>query len=152
MLKIGDAANRLGISKSTLRTWTDRGFINAVVTPTGHRLYAEEEVERVANSSSDLVDSGELLSNIMNYMNLIKGVLNEKQGDYNGMCAVYAQQISHQIYRLDLETKKVLLLLFGEPNVERFNNIDFPLVDDDIAYIQNLGSDAFISYVQNQLS
>lgn len=48
LLSIGKAAKRLGIPVSTLRSWSNRGLVATVVTPTGRRLYAPNEIERLA--------------------------------------------------------------------------------------------------------
>lgn len=44
LLSIGDAAERLGVSVSTLRTWTNEGSFVAVILPSGHRRYKTEDV------------------------------------------------------------------------------------------------------------
>lgn len=46
LLRIGEAAKRLGVPASTLRGWADRGLIVAVRTPTGHRRFDPTEIER----------------------------------------------------------------------------------------------------------
>ncbi len=47
LLSIGDAAERLGIPVTTLRGWSNRGIIPTVKTPTGHRRFRAEDVDRI---------------------------------------------------------------------------------------------------------
>lgn len=44
LLKIGEAAKRLGIDQQTVRSWTKKGKLNVIITPGGHRLYDEDEL------------------------------------------------------------------------------------------------------------
>jgi excisionase family DNA binding protein len=46
LLSIGEAAARLGVSVATLRAWVKKGWINAVIYPSGFRRFTEEEIER----------------------------------------------------------------------------------------------------------
>lgn len=48
MLTLGEAATRLGVHPATLRRWADKGDIEVVVTPGGHRRFPQDEVERLA--------------------------------------------------------------------------------------------------------
>jgi excisionase family DNA binding protein len=48
-LTISEAAELLGVHPSTLRRWTDDGDIPAMVTPGGHRRFAQEDLERFAD-------------------------------------------------------------------------------------------------------
>ena len=45
---LGEAADALGVSASTLRRWTESGRIRAVRTPGGHRRFATAEVSRLS--------------------------------------------------------------------------------------------------------
>jgi hypothetical protein len=51
-LPIRRAADQLGVSVATLRLWTGAGKVRAVVTPGGHRRYAEAELRRVLADGS----------------------------------------------------------------------------------------------------
>jgi excisionase family DNA binding protein len=51
-LPIRRAAQQLGVSAATLRLWTAAGKVRAVVTPGGHRRYAEAELRRVLAEST----------------------------------------------------------------------------------------------------
>jgi excisionase family DNA binding protein len=44
LLSISQAAERLGVSVGTLRTWADRGLVNAVRLPSGYRRFTEAEI------------------------------------------------------------------------------------------------------------
>lgn len=43
-----EVAKRFLVSPITVRQWADKGWLNAIVTPGGHRRFALEEVERFA--------------------------------------------------------------------------------------------------------
>jgi excisionase family DNA binding protein len=45
MLRLHEAATRLGISKFTLRKWATEGTIKHSWTPTHHRIFAVEDIE-----------------------------------------------------------------------------------------------------------
>ena len=47
LLKITEAAKRLGVHQNTLRQWTDKGIVKAVMLPSGHRRYTRQEIERM---------------------------------------------------------------------------------------------------------
>ena len=47
-LSLSDAAARLGVHPTTLRRWSDNGDIPVMLTPGGHRRYAESELEAFA--------------------------------------------------------------------------------------------------------
>jgi diguanylate cyclase (GGDEF)-like protein/excisionase family DNA binding protein/PAS domain S-box-containing protein len=51
---LGEAAEALGVSASTLRRWADSGRIRAIRTAGGHRRFPTTEVRRLAASSSTL--------------------------------------------------------------------------------------------------
>jgi excisionase family DNA binding protein len=42
-----EAAKRLGVHQNTLRQWTDKGIVKAVMLPSGHRRYQQQEIERM---------------------------------------------------------------------------------------------------------
>ena len=46
-LTIGEVAKRLGKTTTTIRRWEREGIIKALRTPTGHRLFAETEINRI---------------------------------------------------------------------------------------------------------
>lgn len=47
LLSISQAARRLEVSVDTLRRWADRGLIETVVLPSGHRRYPATAVEKI---------------------------------------------------------------------------------------------------------
>lgn len=46
MMKTGDVARELNVSRSTVHSWVSRGWIPYTVTPTGHRLFNHEDIEQ----------------------------------------------------------------------------------------------------------
>lgn len=50
LLTVGQAARRLGVHPTTLRSWADRGIVKVVRLPTGARRFDPEEVARVARA------------------------------------------------------------------------------------------------------
>ena len=46
LLKIGDAANKLGVSIKTLRRWEEAGKLPAVKTPGGTRYYSLDDLAK----------------------------------------------------------------------------------------------------------
>jgi DNA-binding transcriptional MerR regulator len=46
-MRIGELANRTGVSKRSLRYYEEQGLLTAERTPGGHRDYAENAVHRV---------------------------------------------------------------------------------------------------------
>ena len=46
-LTIGEVAQRLGKTTTTIRRWEREGIIKALRTPTGHRIFPETEINRV---------------------------------------------------------------------------------------------------------
>jgi excisionase family DNA binding protein len=53
LLRIGQAAARLGIAPQTLRRWADRGLVQAVTLPSGHRRFAAADIEALAASDAN---------------------------------------------------------------------------------------------------
>jgi excisionase family DNA binding protein len=47
-LTVSAAANALGISSQTIRGWERRGFLRALKTENGTRIFLRSEVERMA--------------------------------------------------------------------------------------------------------
>ena len=47
LLSIGEAAEQLGVSDQTLRTWERKGILKAIRLPSGYRRFTQEEVERM---------------------------------------------------------------------------------------------------------
>ncbi len=47
LLKITDAAKRLGISQGTLRGYADKGLVPVVKLPSGHRRFRAADVQRL---------------------------------------------------------------------------------------------------------
>ena len=60
-LRVGEVAERLGVSPSTIRLWEERFSLpTASRTPGGHRRYSEEDVEQL-KALRDLVARGHAL-------------------------------------------------------------------------------------------
>ena len=51
-LTIGEVAQRLGKTTTTIRRWEREGIIKALRTPTGHRIFPETEINRVLGITS----------------------------------------------------------------------------------------------------
>ena len=47
LLRISEAAARLGVHPTTLRTWADKGMVAMVKLPSGYRRFRVEEIERM---------------------------------------------------------------------------------------------------------
>jgi putative resolvase len=47
LLSIGPAAERLGVSVGTLRSWADKGLVKTVRLPSGYRRFLESEIEEM---------------------------------------------------------------------------------------------------------
>lgn len=45
MLKTGDVAKRLRVSENTVRDYVNRGWLACIVTPTGRRIFTDEDVD-----------------------------------------------------------------------------------------------------------
>lgn len=45
MLKTGEVAKELSVSANTIRDYVNRGYLRCMVTPTGRRLFYEEDIE-----------------------------------------------------------------------------------------------------------
>lgn len=44
-LKTGDVAKRLRVSENTVRDYVNRGWLACTVTPTGRRIFTDEDVD-----------------------------------------------------------------------------------------------------------
>ncbi len=49
LLKIGEAAQILNVSPQTLRVWVDRGLIDCVTLPSGHRRFRKSVIDKILN-------------------------------------------------------------------------------------------------------
>lgn len=47
LLSVGEAAEQLQMSSGTVRNWMDKGYINGVRLPSGHRKIPESEVVKL---------------------------------------------------------------------------------------------------------
>jgi excisionase family DNA binding protein len=47
LLKIGEASQMLNLSPQTLRDWVDRGWIECVRLPSGHRRFRESDIKEI---------------------------------------------------------------------------------------------------------
>ena len=56
-ISIGQAAERLGVSISTLRRWEQEGRLTAERTPAGHRRY---DVTKLSGLEADRLDLGRI--------------------------------------------------------------------------------------------
>ncbi len=61
---IDKASRILGVSKATLRQWTDEGLIKAFVTPGGHRRYAEEQLNEFILSHQKMLGIKDLVAKL----------------------------------------------------------------------------------------
>ncbi len=52
LLALSEAAERLDVHPATLRRWADKGDIEVVLTPGGHRRFPVSEIARLRSSSS----------------------------------------------------------------------------------------------------
>lgn len=54
-LKIGEFANKIGVTSTTLREWERRGWlIPHHRSPSGYRYYSEEQVQQVLSGEFDM--------------------------------------------------------------------------------------------------
>ena len=44
-LKVAEAAQLLGVSENTVRSWADRGKLAVTRSPTGYRLFREQDLQ-----------------------------------------------------------------------------------------------------------
>jgi excisionase family DNA binding protein len=47
LLKIGEAGQILNVSPRTLRDWVERGYIECVRLPSGHRRFKKSDIENI---------------------------------------------------------------------------------------------------------
>jgi excisionase family DNA binding protein len=47
LLGVREAASRLGVHENTLRRWAEKGYLKAVVNPTGVRRFRKEDIEAI---------------------------------------------------------------------------------------------------------
>ena len=47
LLSIGEAAERLGVSVGTLRSWADKGLVKTIRLPSGYRRFLHEDIEEL---------------------------------------------------------------------------------------------------------
>lgn len=52
LLRIGEAAQLLGVHADTIRRWEQAGHITAVRTPTGQRRFRREDVEALVKGEA----------------------------------------------------------------------------------------------------
>ncbi|ENQ3080083.1 IS607 family transposase [Bacillus cereus] len=45
MIKIKEAAELLGVDKQTVRSWSNKGSLETIITPSGHRLYDIDAID-----------------------------------------------------------------------------------------------------------
>jgi excisionase family DNA binding protein len=53
LISLGKASEILGVHKATLRSWDDRGIVEAVRTPGGHRRYRASDIDALLRRESD---------------------------------------------------------------------------------------------------
>lgn len=79
-----EVAQRMKVSPITVRGWSQRGLLEAEITPGGHRRYSREVVERFARSGNPSGNKGPLRILIVDDDQALVGFLVELLGDYNG--------------------------------------------------------------------
>lgn len=52
MIRVGEAAKILGVSIKTLQRWDNTGLLKAKRTPTNHRFYTIEQLEKVKSGNN----------------------------------------------------------------------------------------------------
>ena len=52
LMTSGEVANLIGVSVDTIRRWEKSGKVAALFTPTGHRRFRREDVERLLQPSA----------------------------------------------------------------------------------------------------
>lgn len=145
MYKIGVAAEILGISRSTLRSWTDAGLLDAVVTPTGHRLYDEEDINSLQKQLANGVNKRFVYSACIGYIEDMRGTENEE------LKALYAQQIIILLRQLNAREMAKFSGMIGRDMISKFNRVTLPITDEMREYMRILSSDSYLGYFQHQL-
>ena len=59
LLKPKEAAKKLGISVKTIRAMGDRGEIEVIRLPNGHRRFSSDEVSRLMGKNHDILNGEE---------------------------------------------------------------------------------------------
>lgn len=58
MLKTGDVARKIGVSKNTVRRWVEEGYLPCMILPSGYRMFKEDDVEAFERDSLKHLDMG----------------------------------------------------------------------------------------------
>jgi excisionase family DNA binding protein len=53
LLKIGEVAKMLNLSPQTIRDWVDKGWIDCVRLPSGHRRFRESEIKEIIYNAGE---------------------------------------------------------------------------------------------------
>ena len=56
LLKPKEAAEKLGVSVKTIRAMADRGEIETIRLPNGHRRFSSDEVSRLMGKDQDILN------------------------------------------------------------------------------------------------
>src|SRR3954465_10303603 len=81
-MRVGELARRTGVGASTLRAWERRfQFLEPTRSPSGHRLYDENDVERVAAVVRLVAEGLTLGAAVTRVASLASGTLPEGAGE-----------------------------------------------------------------------
>lgn len=58
LLSISEVARQLGVHVNTVRSWSDKGYIEHVRLPSGYRRFTQEAVDRLKRSMEQNESSG----------------------------------------------------------------------------------------------
>lgn len=83
-----EVATRMKVSPITVRSWAQRGLLEAEITPGGHRRFNREVVERFARTLNPASNKGPLRILIVDDDKTLMGFLVELLGDLNGQTVI----------------------------------------------------------------
>jgi excisionase family DNA binding protein len=59
LLTVKEAARKLGVSTKALRDMDNRGEVESVRLPNGHRRFSSKEISRLMGEDHDILNGGE---------------------------------------------------------------------------------------------
>jgi len=90
LISLGKAAEILGVHKATLRSWDDRGIVEAVRTPGGHRRYRKSDIDALLGQqeeSSTAQTRAVIYGRVSSHDQKKKGDLERQVGRVSAHCA-----------------------------------------------------------------